>query len=189
MYMHIRYGTQSFFTVWVFLPGCFIQTTTEKHPGFQNLRTPFFSLYCVGVWGRGVFKINATSSLNFEISRRLSDLLLSTLRLTWMEDALAFSTQRSYVSEFDMCSQGFFPLMAILIHNFWESTSSCKATLPLPSWKHGTVTTKSVNCIHMKITVFNKLKIKQQRDHIWNEKVKISKNLHSSQILNGRISI
>ena len=48
---------------------------------------------------RGVFKINATSSLNFEISRRLSDLLLSTLRLTWMEIDVAFSTQRCYVSE------------------------------------------------------------------------------------------
>ena len=47
---------RSFFIVWVFRPGCFIQTTTEKHPGFQNLRTPFFSLYSVGVWVRGVLE-------------------------------------------------------------------------------------------------------------------------------------
>ena len=29
-------------------PVCSFQNTTEKHPGFQNLRTPFFSLYNVG---------------------------------------------------------------------------------------------------------------------------------------------
>ena len=29
-------------------PWCIFQNTTEKHPGFQSLRTPFFSLYNVG---------------------------------------------------------------------------------------------------------------------------------------------
>ena len=87
--------------------------------------------YGVGVWVLGVFKIDAILSLNFEISRRLSDQLLSTLRLTWMEDAVAFSTQPCYVSDFDICSDGFFPLMAILIHNFWESTSSWEARIAI----------------------------------------------------------
>ena len=47
---------RSFFIVWVFRPGCFFQTTTEKHPGLQNLRTLFlqvvFNRRCwkSGVW-------------------------------------------------------------------------------------------------------------------------------------------
>ena len=40
-----------------------------------------------------------------------------------------------------------------------------------------------------KITVFKKFKMKQQRVHVWNQKVKILKRLHSSHIVNGRISI
>ena len=113
---------RSFFIVWVFRPGCFIQTTTEKHPGFQNLRTPFFSLYSVGVWVRGVFKINATSSLNFEVSRRLSDLLLTTLRPTWMENAVSFSTQRCYVSEFASVVKAFF--------HWWQSWFTISEKVP-----------------------------------------------------------
>ena len=67
----------------------------------------------------GVFKINATSSLNFEISHRLSDLLTALDIAAHLHgERSSFSTQPCYVSEFDMCSSVFFPLMAILIHNF-----------------------------------------------------------------------
>ena len=41
--------------------GCIFQNTTEKHHGFQNLRTPLHSLYNVGKKIRCVFKINVFS--------------------------------------------------------------------------------------------------------------------------------
>ena len=107
-----------FFITWVFLHGVFFKTPRKNTPDFKVCGLLFSHFITWVKKVRGVFKINATSSLNFEISRQLSDLLLSTLRLTWMENAVAFSTQPSYVSDFDMCSDGFFPLMAILIHNF-----------------------------------------------------------------------
>ena len=105
-----------------FLRGVFFKTPRKNTPDLKVYGLLFSHFITWVKKVRGVFKINATSSLNFEISRQLSDLLLSTLRLTWMENAVAFSIQPCYVSDFDMCSDGFFPLMAILIHNFWEST-------------------------------------------------------------------
>ena len=41
-----------------------------------------------------------------------------------------------------------------------------KATLPLPSWKHETVKNQISKLYTHKITVFNKLKIIQQRVHV-----------------------
>ena len=73
-------------------PVCSFQNTTEKHPGFQNLRTPFSHFITWVKKVRGVFNINAILSLNFEISRRLSSHLLSTLLHFRKENSVAFWT-------------------------------------------------------------------------------------------------
>ena len=55
-----------FFMVWVFLPGCFFQTTTAKHSGFQKLRTEspgcfdlkhhgFFRPWCFKIFTEAVY--------------------------------------------------------------------------------------------------------------------------------------
>ena len=61
-----------------------------------------FFFLTMGKKSSSVFKISATSSLNFEISQRLSALLLSTLRFVWIENLVAPSSHLHYMSGYDM---------------------------------------------------------------------------------------
>ena len=85
-------GLRPFFITWVFLRGVFFKTPRKNTPDFKFYGLLFSHFITWVKKVRGVFKINATSSLNFEISRRSSTHLLSTLRHFRKENSVAFWT-------------------------------------------------------------------------------------------------
>ena len=108
-----------FYNVAISLGGVLFKRSWNKNtPDFKIYGLLFSHFITLVKKVRGVFKINATSS----IFCQLSDLLLSTLQLTWMKNAVAFSTHRCNVSEFNMCSHGFF--------QWWQSWFTISEVAP-----------------------------------------------------------